>query len=227
MPASAAMACRRRLRRRSHDAYVGRFLPEPAGVLYLLVWLESRATWSPTSLRPFNQGLTRMGLRAKFNLVILAAFAVGFSFAAIILNRAFTDTAREQVSQNARIMMTAANAIRAYTAEDLALLLPKEYNGRFVAETVPAYAAQQNLKAVQSSFPGYTYREPTLNPTNLADRAQEWEADIIGRFRNQSRQEELVAEHDTPFGLTLNLARPIVIKDNACLGCHRVRPKPP
>ena len=28
-----------------------------------------------------------MGLRAKFNLVILAAFAVGFLIAAIVLNR--------------------------------------------------------------------------------------------------------------------------------------------
>jgi hypothetical protein len=66
-----------------------------------------------------------MGLRAKFNLAILAAFAVGFAIAAVILNRVFTDSAREQVLQNARIMMTAANAIRAYTAEDLATLLPK------------------------------------------------------------------------------------------------------
>jgi HAMP domain-containing protein len=161
-----------------------------------------------------------MGLRAKFNLVILAAFAVGFAIAAVVLNRVFADTAREQVLQNARIMMTAANAIRAYTAEDLDALLPQEHNGRFVPETVPAYAAQQNFKAVQSSFPGYSYREPALNPTNLANRAQDWEADIIGQFRNRPRQEELVAERETPFGPTLNLARPILIKDDACLGCH-------
>jgi len=31
-----------------------------------------------------------MGLRAKFNLVILAAFAVGFLIAAIVLNRVAT-----------------------------------------------------------------------------------------------------------------------------------------
>ena len=45
-----------------------------------------------------------MGLQAKFNLVILAAFAVGFLIAAIVLNRVANDTARDQVLQNARIM---------------------------------------------------------------------------------------------------------------------------
>jgi HAMP domain-containing protein len=161
-----------------------------------------------------------MGLRAKFNLVILAAFAVGFVIAAVVLNRVFIANAREQVLQNARIMMTAANAIRKYTAQELAPLLPTEHDGKFVPETVPAYAAQRNFKDVQAAFAGYTYREPALNPTNLADRAQDWEADIIGLFRNEPTRQELVVDRDTPIGPTLNLARPLAIREEACLGCH-------
>jgi HAMP domain-containing protein len=161
-----------------------------------------------------------MGLRAKFNLVILAAFAVGFLIAAIVLNRVFIDNAREQVLQNARIMMTAANAIRTYTAEELVPLLPKERDGKFVPETVPAYAAQKNFKTVQTAFAGFTYREPALNPTNPSDRAQDWEADIIGMFRNDAARNEVVIERDTPLGPTLHLARPIAIRDPTCLTCH-------
>lgn len=137
-----------------------------------------------------------------------------------MLDRLFIDSAREQVLQNARIMMSAANAIRSYTADELAPLLPLEHDGKFVAETVPAYAAQQNFKAVQANFAGYTYREPALNPTNPTDRAQDWEADIIGLFRDQPGQQELVTERDTPIGATLNLARPISIREEACLSCH-------
>ena len=125
-----------------------------------------------------------MGLRAKFNLVILAAFGVGFLVAAVVLNRVLINNAREQVLQNARIMMTTANAIRNYTAHELVPLLPAEHDRKFVPETVPAYAAQKNFKEVQAAFTGYSYREPALNPTNLSDRAQDWEADIIGLFRN-------------------------------------------
>lgn len=161
-----------------------------------------------------------MGLRAKFNLVTLAALAVGFAVAAVVLDRVAVNTARDQVLDNARIMMTAANAVREYTARDLAPLLPVEHDGKFVAENVPAFAAQTTFKDVQAAFTGYVYREPALNPTNLSDRAQDWEADIIHLFRDEPTRQELVAERDTPVGPTLNLARPIAIHDQACLTCH-------
>jgi protein-histidine pros-kinase len=161
-----------------------------------------------------------MGLRAKFNLAILVAFVIGFGIAAVVLHSVVIDDARDQVLQNARVMMTAANAIRKYTADDLVPLLPMEHDGKFVAETVPAFAAQMNFKDVQAAFAGYTYREPALNPTNLSDRAQDWEADIIGLFRNDSSKHELTIERDTPIGTTLNLVRPIAITESACLTCH-------
>jgi protein-histidine pros-kinase len=161
-----------------------------------------------------------MGLRAKFNLVMLAAFAAGFAVAAVVLYRVAVDNARAQVLDNARIMMTAANAIRTYTSDDVGPLLPIERDGKFVAETVPAYAAQKNLLAVRQAFAGYSYREAALNPTNPANRAQDWEADIIRMFREESDRREVVTERDTPAGLLLNLARPITVSTEACLTCH-------
>src|SRR5260370_18840251 len=100
-----------------------------------------------------------MGLRAKFNLVVLAAFAVGFLIAAIVLNRVFADNARDQVLQNARIMMTAANAIRKYTAQELVPLVPVERYGNVLPETLPAYAAQKSFKHVQAPYACYPYRD--------------------------------------------------------------------
>jgi protein-histidine pros-kinase len=161
-----------------------------------------------------------MGLRAKFNVVILVAFAVGFLTAAIVLYRVFVDDARGQVLQNARIMMTAAAAVRKYTANDLDPLLPTTKDGKFVPQTVPFFAAQKTFGDVQTAFPGFSYRESALNPTNPADRAEDWEADIIRTFRIDADKTEAVVERDTPIGPTLNLARPITIRDQACLSCH-------
>src|SRR6516164_11412278 len=161
-----------------------------------------------------------MHLTAKFNLAILAAFGVGLLVAVIVLDLVAAKLARHQVLENARIMMTAANGIREYTAQHLVPLLPIEHDGKFVPENVPAFSAQTTFKNIQAAFAGYTYREPALNPTNLIDRAQDWEADIIRLFRNEPTRPELVLERDTPIGLTLNLARPISIHDDACLTCH-------
>ena len=143
-----------------------------------------------------------MGLRSKFNLLIFLAFTVGFILAAIILDRVAKDNAREQVLQIARLMMTAANSVRDYTAQDLEPLLPLERGGNFVPETVPAYAAQTSFKHVQATFADYSYREPALNPTNLIDRARDWEADIIELFRKDPSRKDLVVERDTPTGPT-------------------------
>jgi len=161
-----------------------------------------------------------MGLRAKFNFAILAAMTVGFLIAAVVLDQVFKASAREQVLQNARLMMAAANAVRTYTITELVPLLPTVHEGKFVPEVVPAYAAQKNFKAVQAAFAGFTYREPTLNPTNLSDRAQDWEADIISHFRNEPTEQEVIVERNTPIGRTLNLTRPIAVRDQGCLRCH-------
>ena len=54
--------------------------------------------------------------------------------------------------------------------------------------------------------PEYAYREATLNPTNLRDRASEWQADIIERFRHDANAHEITGERDTPLGPSLYLA---------------------
>jgi HAMP domain-containing protein len=160
-----------------------------------------------------------MGLRLKFNLAMLVACAIGFAVAAFVLDRVLISGAREEVLQNARIMMTAANAIRTYTAEEIVPLAPAEHEGKFAPQTVPSYASQKNFKPIQAAFAGYSYREAALNPTNLVDRALDWEADIINAFRNDPVPERVI-ERDTPNGPIVYMARPIVVNDAACLTCH-------
>jgi HAMP domain-containing protein len=163
-----------------------------------------------------------MGLRTKFNLAILAAFLIGFAGAGFFLQRLFVDNARQQVLEDARIMMTAANAVRHFTNVYIQPLAQPLNNGsdKFVSASVPSFAAQTTFKDVQAQFPDFTYREPALNPTNLADRATDWEADYINVFRNRPEVKELSGERETPTGTVLTLVRPIAINSPDCLICH-------
>jgi protein-histidine pros-kinase len=93
----------------------------------------------------------------------------------------------------------------------------------FLPQTVPAYAATETLNQVRKKYPDYSYKEATLNPTNPRDRAVEWENDIVNYFRNAGgTMGEINGERDTPAGRMLYIARPIQIKDPACLACHSV-----
>ena len=163
-----------------------------------------------------------MGIRTKFNLVMLAAFLVGLALAAGLARNILQASARREVLQDARIMLEQASAIRGYTDNEIAPLLTEQSKIRFLPHTVPSWAAQTNFRAIAAHFPQYSYKEPTLNPTNPADRPTDWEADIINGFRRDPAMTEMVTERNTPAGETLNLSRPLTVSDASCLTCHSV-----
>jgi HAMP domain-containing protein len=161
-----------------------------------------------------------MKLIWKFNLVLLGIFALGFLVAGYVSYKALQANAREEVLQHARIMMEAALATRAYTANQVKPLLDTQMQYKFLPQTVPAYAATEQFNELRKKHPDYAYKEATLNPTNPRDRATDWEADVVNVFRTTSTTSEIIGERDTPTGRQLYLSRPIQIKNAACLPCH-------
>ncbi len=161
-----------------------------------------------------------MGLKAKFNLAMLIAFVAGLALAGALAHRVLEDNARREVMQQARVMLGQAAAISSYTDQEIAPLLADQLKARFLPQTIPFWAAQTNFRTLNKSFPEYTFKEAALNPTNPADRATDWEADIINAFRNDQQRPQLVAERDTPTGRMLSIAIPIRVTDQSCLTCH-------
>jgi HAMP domain-containing protein len=161
-----------------------------------------------------------MGLRAKFNLVLLAAFMVSLALSAMLSYRVVHENAQREVAHEAEIMITAASAIREYTAKEIKPLLIDQMKLRFLPHTVSAWAAQYNLRTVSAQFPDYSYKEAALNPTNPADLATDWEADIIAEFQHTATLKEFTSIRDTPSGPMLSVSRPLRIVDSGCLGCH-------
>src|SRR3954467_6516868 len=161
-----------------------------------------------------------MKLIVKFNLVFLLIFALGLAIAAYVSKDLLMRNAREEVLQNARIMMESAMAIRSYTSSQVGPLLQTQMKYEFLPQSVPAYAATEHFTAVRKTFPDYSYKEATLNPTNPRNRASDWEADVVQEFRKSPERTEIVGERETATGPVLHLARPIQVKTAACLPCH-------
>jgi HAMP domain-containing protein len=161
-----------------------------------------------------------MGLRAKFNLVMLFAFVVGLCLAGGLSYTLVQDDARNEVLQEAAVMIGQANAISGYTDHEIAPLLADQIKLRFLPQTIPFWAAQTNFNALQQQFPDYSMREPATNPTNPADRPTDWQADIIELFRRSPDLKEFVSTRDTATGPILSVSHPIRITDKGCLACH-------
>ena len=93
------------------------------------------------------------------------------------------------------------------------------------SDAIGAYYVQagpETFNTLRKKYPDFTYKEALLNPTNPRNKAVEWESDVVNHFRNAGAQSELSGERDTPVGRMLYIARPIQIKDPACLACHSV-----
>jgi protein-histidine pros-kinase len=163
-----------------------------------------------------------MGLKAKFNLVMLAAFVVGLALAAVLSWRIVNQNARREVVQQAAVMMAMASAIRDYTDHEIGPLLADQIKVRFLPQTIPFWAAQTNMRALAAQFPDYAYKEAALNPTNPADRAADWEGAIIAEFARNPSLASYTSERDTPAGPVLSVSRPIRITDKNCLSCHSI-----
>lgn len=161
-----------------------------------------------------------MRLRTKLNLALLAAFSLGLVTAGTLTYWASRRAAEEHTLTEARIMVEGARAIRQYTVKEINPLLLPVMKGQFFPQTVAAHAAQSIFTTFRENFPEYSYREAALNPTNPANRASDWEADIIRTFRENPSVPEITLVREGPLGPLQVLALPIQINDAGCLSCH-------
>src|SRR5258706_9131726 len=162
-----------------------------------------------------------MKLLAKFSLIFTVVFGLGLCAAGCVSYELFQRNAREQVLYQAHLMMDSALATRMYTTERIKPALAGHKDGVFRPETVPAFAATEIFNGLRKNYPNYSYKEATLNPTNLRDRAVDWEEDIIRIFRDRpaSNKDLFEGERMTPAGKSVYLASPLRASAS-CLECH-------
>jgi protein-histidine pros-kinase len=151
---------------------------------------------------------------------MLLVFAIGLAASAYLIERIVLENAKDEVALKAKIMMEAARSVRSYTVDEIRPLLQKVKTDEFLAQTVPAYAATENMKRLRKTYPDYSYKEAALNPTNPEHKAASWEEDIIQYFRNYPDVTEYSGVRSTPTGQYLFLGRPFKITKEGCLACH-------
>jgi protein-histidine pros-kinase len=167
-----------------------------------------------------------MGLRTKFNLVLLLVFAIGLSVTGYVSYNLLQKNARDEVLRNAGVIMEAALSMRYYTQKHVSPKLDYQPD-TFLPESVPAFAATEMMNQLRKKYDNYNYKEAVLNPTNPRDRAVEWETDVVNEFRNNAGQQEIMGMRAAASGPALYLARPLKITDPGCLTCHSTPDKAP
>lgn len=161
-----------------------------------------------------------MGLRFKYNMVLVLACLLGIGAATGLSYWVAQDNAVEEIKQEIGLLRANALAVRSYTLNSIDPLLSDDSDILFFPESVTSYAAQSVFATFRNAFPQYYYKEAALNPTNPADLPNDLEESLIEQFRADPSLEQLSTVVENEEGRFLTVAFPLVVKQEGCLRCH-------
>ena len=171
----------------------------------------------------------RLGL--KFIVVLAIVFLSGILLSGMLLSSTAHRQAEQQVSAQATLLMEMVDAVRVYTNNQVQPLFTGRLDASttFIRESIPSYAARESFEFLRKrpGFSDYFYKDATLNPTNLRDLANEFEAELVQKFRQNSDLQQVSGFHDVAGKNLFYVARPLAIKQQSCLECHSVPSRAP
>ena len=173
-------------------------------------------------LRQLERFLTNLNLGKRFTILLSLVFLGGIALSAAALATILNYTAQNQITKEAEILMKTMNSIRDYTNSQVTPELSKRIESEFLPQSLPSFTAREIFEELRDdkNLSEYYYKEATLNPTNLRDKADSFETKIVNRFRAETNQKELRGFRSAPSGEQFYLAFPVVITEASCLKCH-------
>lgn len=161
-----------------------------------------------------------MQIQVRMNIILLSVLLVLGVMTIVLSYMIETRRARGDIEHDADLLIALASATRLYTFEEIRPIVRDGGQEPFHPQIVPAYAAQKVFFHIRGEFPGFRYREAMLNPTNRLDLAGGLETAIVQQFRETPSITVLKGETEDEGEQKYFLAKPIRIKDEACLACH-------
>ncbi|WP_375475947.1 DUF3365 domain-containing protein [uncultured Nostoc sp.] len=171
-----------------------------------------------------NITLKNLKIGAKFNLLLILVFIVGILGSGVALSSVLQGRAQNEVASQAQILIQMVNAVRDYTQNRIdPLLEPRlDTNPTFMPEVVPTFSSKEVFENFRKKpeYKNFFHKDATLNPTNLADKADNFEAPLVERFRNDSKILEITGFRNLSEGEVFYIAQPLKITQAKCLRCH-------
>ncbi|KYC43617.1 histidine kinase [Scytonema hofmannii PCC 7110] len=165
-----------------------------------------------------------MKIETKINILFTIVFVLGIIISGIVSSKLLQENAQQQVTAKAQMLMEVMNSVRNYTNNRINPLLESrlQTEAAFIPETVPAFSAIQVFEDLRHhpAYKNFFYKEATLNPTNLRDKADIFEVDLVKKFRKNSGTKEILGYRQFPEGENFFIARPLAVTQQSCLQCH-------
>ena len=168
--------------------------------------------------------ITRLKLGTKFTLLLSIVFIGGITISGFALWEVLQRSAQAEITSKGLMLIEVMVSVRSYTSDHIEPLLAVDWEtqAEFIQETVPASAAREvfNIFRQNEQQANFFYKEATLNPTNLGNKVDSFEAELVEQMRNNPDLEELSDFRTLDGEQVFFIARPLAVTAESCLACH-------
>lgn len=170
-------------------------------------------------------------ISTKFNLLIIVMFVVGLFLSGSTFWGILEHRAEAEVGSKALIVMETINGVRNYTQDRINPLLKEriENKSEFTPEAIPTFASREVFEYFRKNpdYAQYLYKDAAPNPTNLRDRADKFETELVEQFQEDRDSLQKSGWRELYQGKIFYVARPFILKKQSCLECHSTPDKAP
>ena len=191
-----------------------------------------------------NWRMLNWSLGQKFSAFLALLALLGCCLTVFTLSRHLNHQAEQAVQERAELLLTTMQAARNYTRDNIQPMLEQnteQGEDDFIPESIPNFAARTifaDFRQHSPEFEDFLYKEAAFNPTNPADKTDEFEAQLLSQMQAQhpgstgqpEAQSVVQPAPSSPAKLSgyrtlegeklFYLAQPLIMDDVKCLNCH-------
>lgn len=164
----------------------------------------------------------KLNLQTKLTMMSIFGLIAFIPLNGWILSSLFEHNARQTITDKANSLLDTITSARQYASDNSKLLSQLNTDETFLPETVPAFSAREIFEGLRNNpqYNNYFYKEATRNPTNVRDKADDFENALIERFSSNEKLKELIGIREIRGEQFLYISRPLSVSSPSCLVCH-------
>ncbi|HAR45747.1 MAG: hypothetical protein A2X56_01490 [Nitrospirae bacterium GWC2_57_13] len=167
--------------------------------------------------------LRRMSIAKRFTLILFVIFIITLPVITGVMYLFFQENAAREIADKALLTMNSMESVRKYVGKELRPSIKKELpDKKFHLEGMSGFyilrKVAQNLTEVQ---PNYLYKQASSNPLAPENRADFFEAKLLGLFSQNPNVKEYTGFREEEGKEPLYyIARAVRVDRAECMTCH-------
>jgi twitching motility protein PilJ len=160
-----------------------------------------------------------MSIKVKFSAAILIILIIVLGIGVLHLHNLQNKLLAAEAKNRSETVLSFANASRKYVKNSLRPAVEKITDKMIFEAMSSTFATRSIFENLNETMPEYIYRQASTNPLNQANKANQFETQIIDRFKNNPHLEKLTGYTKIDGQDNYYLALPEKV-ETSCLQCH-------